>query len=357
MGRRRRSRRGASLGTPSSRLDEAPPSVDQEANWVVSGGDPELAERLLTSPDDDAPAPRAAFPQVEEADATGTLAGAYADMRATLRVPWVMFAARALAPFGGFVPAAWERAAPVVGAAGFEAAADDIRAAALHEPAPTGDLRRALAEAGVDADEVAAVRDAVRALHYGNSKYLLVLTAWAEGIQGRSSGGTDPDPAWDGSPLPRGTPADMPGLTLVDPRHASRDLLLLLDRVVDRHLHHGPASDFRVLAGWPAALDAIDREVLAPVVRTEPYDLAARALLHRARAAVHAFPQPAGLDPAEAGEVTSPRERAAVVSMLWMFQRFILDVTLDMARVTQALEGPAAARRNPFPPDLTAPAP
>lgn len=38
MGRRRRSGRGASLGTPSSLLNEAPPSVDQEANWVVSGG-------------------------------------------------------------------------------------------------------------------------------------------------------------------------------------------------------------------------------------------------------------------------------------------------------------------------------
>lgn len=46
------------------------------------------------------------FPQVEYAGATGALRECYDDMQSTLRVPWVMFAARSLAVFGGYVPAA-----------------------------------------------------------------------------------------------------------------------------------------------------------------------------------------------------------------------------------------------------------
>ncbi|MGN6781962.1 MAG: hypothetical protein ACTHJH_10705 [Marmoricola sp.] len=45
--------RGGALGTPSLSLDEAPPSEDQEDNWVVSGGG-------LAGPEDDAPPSEAA---------------------------------------------------------------------------------------------------------------------------------------------------------------------------------------------------------------------------------------------------------------------------------------------------------
>lgn len=37
--------RGGTLGTPSQLLDESPPGLDQESNWVVSGGG-------LVGPDD-----------------------------------------------------------------------------------------------------------------------------------------------------------------------------------------------------------------------------------------------------------------------------------------------------------------
>jgi hypothetical protein len=47
------------------------------------------------------------FPQVEYAESSGALRRCYDDMQSVLRVPWVMFAARSLAVFGGFVPVAW----------------------------------------------------------------------------------------------------------------------------------------------------------------------------------------------------------------------------------------------------------
>ena len=45
--------RGGAMGTPSLTLDESPPSLDQEANAVVSGGG-------LVGPDDDRGPSRAA---------------------------------------------------------------------------------------------------------------------------------------------------------------------------------------------------------------------------------------------------------------------------------------------------------
>ncbi len=41
-------------------------------------------------------------------------------------------------------------------------------------------------------------------------------------------------------------------------------------------------------------------------------------------------------------------EVAAVTGVLFLFQRFILDVTIDMVRCAQALDGPTAAPA-PFP--------
>lgn len=298
------------------------------------------------------PVLRVAFPQVEEADAGGDLAHAYADMRATLRVPWVMFAARALACFGGYVPAAWAASRDVFGQVGLERAADTIRAAALLDDPPPPGLPDALRDAGATDAEIAAVRDAVRTLHYGNAKYLLLITAWSEALHGRP-GGTDPDPGWDAAPLPTGPPAGMPTLHLVHPRDLDPGTLTLLEQVVDGHLHHGPASDFRVLAAWPTSFAVIWRDVLAPVVRTPAYDAKARDLFAAARTTVRGFPTPAGISPQQAATVTGDVERAAAIAMLSMFQRFILDVTIDLARVSQALDGTQAARRNPFPPSTT----
>lgn len=298
---------------------------------------------------------RPSFPQIEQAQASGALAAAYDDMRSTLRVPWVMFAARALAVFGGFVPAAWRAARPVFATRGLEVAADDIRAAAVMSGEDPPDPRPSLAGAGIDENtSLPEIRAALDALNYGNPKYLLLITAWCEGIQGRSSGGTE-DTAFDTAPLPSGAPTGMPALHLVDPASASEQVAALLAEVTDAHFHHGPSSDFRVLANWPEALAALHREVLAPVVGTEAYARTARALLDLARDKVAAFPSPAGLTADQASKVCTETERAAVTAMLAMFQRFILDVTIDMVRLAHALDGPGHAAASAFPPEPAAP--
>jgi hypothetical protein len=140
----------------------------------------------------------------------------------------------------------------------------------------------------------------------------------------------------------------MPELRMVDPRTVSPRVGELLGRVTDMHLHHGPSSDFRVLANWPDFLQVALDDVLAPVVRTAPYEATAHALLTRAREQVRGLPAAAGLGPDAALTVCTETEVAAVTGLLFLFQRFIVDVTIDMVRCAQALDGPTAAT-SPFP--------
>lgn len=286
------------------------------------------------------------FPQVEYADSTGALRQCYDDMQSVLRVPWVMFAARSLAMFGGFVPRAWEAAAPVFATDRVERAADELRALAVLPGEDPPDPRPRLAQLGFGDGTLGEVRDALDALNYGNAKYLLLITAWCEGIQGRSCGGGPADTP--SVTLPPGKPEEMTTLEMVDPRTVSDRVARLLTRVTDLHLHHGPSSDFRVLAGWPDFLEVALDDVLGPVVRTPPYEATALALLGRARVLVRDLPAPAGLSPEQALAVCTEAEVAAVTGLLFLFQRFILDVTIDMIRCTQALDGRQAATSSPF---------
>ncbi len=73
------------------------------------------------------------------------------------------------------------------------------------------------------------------------------------------------------------------------------------------------------------------------------------ALLDSARERVRRFPAAAGLGPQEAAKVCTDTEIAAITGVLFMFQRFILDVTIDMVRCKEALDGRDAAATSPFP--------
>lgn len=57
-----------------------------------------------------------------------------------------------------------------------------------------------------------------------------------------------------------------------------------------------------------------------------------------ARMRVQELPVAAGLEPEQALRVCTPADTAAITGLLFLFQRFILDVTIDMIRCTQALD-------------------
>ena len=289
------------------------------------------------------------FPQVDHADAAGELKEIYGDMQATLRVAWVAFACRVLATFPAYLPLAWRAARPNLATRYAERAADELRGLALLPGAAPPDPRPELRGLGWDDARVGEVRRALDLLNYGNPKYMLLLAAWAEGIQGRSSGGADLSPE-DAAPIPYGLPAGAAPLRLVDPDEASPEVQSLFVRVTDSHYHHGPSSDYRVLAAWPDYLRLALDGALEPVVRTEEYDAVARTLLVRARELVRGLPAPAGVGREQLAGSCSPSEIAGLTGLLFMYQRFICDVTIDMVRLKQALDGSEAAAASPFPP-------
>jgi hypothetical protein len=262
----------------------------------------------------------------EEADAA--LGALYDDLRATLGVGWVAYACRVLATFDGWLPAAWAGVRPALSVPAAREAADAVRARArvAGAPAPPS-LVPALRERGWDDARLDAARGALDALNHGNPWYLVLVTAWAEAIQGRGPAGADGAT----SEAPRGAP---PELFMVDPASASPEVTALFERSGRLHFHHGPSSDYRVLAAWPDLLGLALDEVLEPVVRGPAYDATARELLVCARERVAALP---AIDVAAVRVVERPTDLAALTGLLFMYQRFICDVTIDMIRVRDAL--------------------
>ncbi len=293
-------------------------------------------------------APARKFPQAEHEDVTGDLKEIYDDIQATLRVGWVAFACRVLATFPNYLPLAWRAAQPNFATRYAERAADTLRERSLLPGPNPPDPRPELRELGWDDARIDEARHALDVLNYGNPKYLLLITAWSEAIQDRTSGGAEISPE-EASPTSRGLPEGVAPLQLVDPEAAPPEVEALFKRVTDLHFHHGPSSDYRVLANWPDYLrHALDR-ILEPVVRTEEYDGVARILLVQARELVRGFPTPAGIGRDALADSCSPSEIAGLTGLLFMYQRFICDVTIDMIRLKQAFDGPEAATSSPFP--------
>lgn len=289
------------------------------------------------------------FPQVDHWDATGELESTYDDIRLTLRLPWVAFACRVLATFPAFLPIAWRRSAGAFGTLYAEQAADELRERSLLSVSSPLDLQDRLRALGWDENKIAGIRRVLNALNYGNPKYLLLLTAWSERFQMRAAGGNAvPDDLR--RPVGKGHPEGMDALLpLVDTAQASSEVQALLKRVADIHYHHGPASDFRVLANWPDLLEVITEEILQPVVRTESYDAKARELIVCARDLVQGLPDAVGVERTELDSACTPTELAGLTGVLFMYQRFIADITISLVHVTECLDGADAASRSHFP--------
>jgi len=288
------------------------------------------------------------FPQIDYDEATGELKEIYDDIQATMRAPWVAYFCRVLALFPDYLPLAWRAAQPNFTTRYAERAADALRDQSLFPDTTPPDLRPVLKDLGWDDAQIGEVRRALDALNYGNPKYLLLITAWAEAFQDRLAGGASLSPE-DSALLPPGLPDGVAPLHLVDPATATPEVQALFTRVKELHLYHGISSDYRVLASWPEFLGVALDQVLGPVVPTAEYTLKCRALLIQARELVRGFPSPAGISPDALADSCSPLEIAALTGLLTMYQQFVITVTVDMIHVKRALDGPEAAAASPFP--------
>nr|CAA75671.1 2-haloacid dehalogenase [Rhizobium sp.] len=289
------------------------------------------------------------FPQISQSDVGGEMEATYENIRQTLRVPWVAFACRVLATVPEYLPVAWARTAEAMSTRYAEQAADELRERSLLSIEPKVDLKKRLRGAGWDNAQIEEVRRVVNAFNYGNPKYIMMITALCESFNLRPVGGGDLSVELRSS-VPKGHPEGMdPLLSLVNANEAPPEVQTLLKRAADLHYHHGPASDFQALANWPEFLQIATDEALAPVVRTETFDLKARELIHRARELVQGLPGQVGIGRAELMSTCTPGEIAGLTGILFMYQRFIPDITISLIRIGECLDGSEAAAKSPFP--------
>ena len=288
------------------------------------------------------------FPQVEHRQATGELKETFDDIEATLRVPWVAFACRIMAAFPNALPRAWQIAKPHHAKTYAERAADSLRRNAVLPGRGLLNSRPKLKELGWSDEKIKELILVLDAFNYGNVKYLLLITGWSEALQGRHPKGKPLSPE-DAAPLPRGLPPGVPAMHhMVDENTATAEVLGLYERIKVMHYHHGPSSDYRVLANYPDYLRFALDEVIAPIVRTPEYDAKQRALIAEAREWVCGFPGPVGVGPEDLMDTCKPHEIAGLIGILFMSQRFIADIIIDIIRLKQAFDGDVAAGASPF---------
>jgi hypothetical protein len=290
------------------------------------------------------------FPQVDHHQASGALAELYDDIHSTLRVPWVAFAIRVMSQFEHFLPAAWAALKPQISTRYAEEGADKVREAAII-PGPTpADPTPALRASGWTEGEIAKLKRTLDGLNYGNPKYLILISAWNEAWHGRDAGGRSGKPldSAQSERLPYGLPQGVEKFHLVQPDAAGETVQILLRDIRDAFLHHGPASDYRVLAAWPDYLEMAFRDALKPVALTAEYEETTRRIRKIAREHVRGFDAAGGVAWRDLTNQLTPEQIAGLTGLLFMYNRFIADMTVAIIRLKQAFNGAKDATENKF---------
>jgi hypothetical protein len=186
------------------------------------------------------------------------------------------------------------------------------------------------------------------ALTYGNPRYLVLITAWNEAWHERAAG--DPNNTLSGEeaqPLPYGLPSGVEKFHLISSDEATLEVQKLWRQARDLSLHHAPASDYRVLAAWPDFLKIAIDDVLAPAAHTAEYEETAREIRAIARKHAAGFPAVGGVARRQLEAKLTGIESSGVTALLFMYNRFIADITIATIRLKQAFDGAASATEFP----------
>lgn len=187
-------------------------------------------------------------------------------------------------------------------------------------------------------------------LNYGNPKYLLLITAWNEAWHERNAGGRNQKQlrGRDAEIIPYGLPKSVQKFTLLDPDQADERTQTILRDIRDASLHHGPASDYRVLGQWPDYLELALKDCLQPVVLSKEYDETTRRIRKIARDHIRGFDAAGGIAWRDLTEKLSAEQIAGLTGLLFMYTRFIADITVAIIRLKQAFSGSEDATENKY---------
>ena len=292
----------------------------------------------------------AKFPQVDHHQASGELAEVYEDIHKTLRLPWVAFGIRVMSQFPHFIPNAWAALKPNISTRYAEDGADLVRLnSIIPGPAMPNPTPKLVALGWKDA-EIAKLKSALDLLNYGNPKYLILITAFNEAWHERNAGGRNEAPlkGRDAELIPYGLPKGVEKFDLIDPNEATVRTQAVLRDIRDASLHHGPATDYRILRVWPDYLEIALKDSLAPVALTAEYEETARHIRRIAREHVKGFDKCAGVAWRDMTDKLSSEQIAGLTGLLFMYNRFIADITIAVIRLKQAFDGPIDATENKY---------
>src|SRR5882672_2370652 len=197
-------------------------------------------------------------PSVLEADARGTIAEIYADIRKVLGTSVVNLIWRNLATMPGALQWTWATVRPLyLGAAPLHA--ESVRRTVALPELP-GFSTDTLLAAGIDESDQAIIRNVLDSYQYTNALALVVLSAVLAHFEPRAA---DPVTAADVAPMPSGVKIpELPPMDALDPEVAQ--LVAELNGFGEDTEPQLIASMYRHLAYWPAYL-ALVRTMLVPL--------------------------------------------------------------------------------------------
>lgn len=286
--------------------------------------------------------PQGQFPvrPVPEYLADGDLLPAYADLKATLGVPWVGVITQAVAHYRPFFLAAWPQFSVNASTRYFERHCHHLRTLAeqqVHATLPQNSQHTRLLAMGYSERELAQIAATLDVFNAGNPPYLVLATAIKESLCfGRTLGGS---PAHTSDLLPRA--ASQPSTNvpvMVEPHHAGSDVLAVYERLKATLQLPFINSDYKAMARWPSYLQ-LAWDGLAPLVDSPAYNAARQQVHDAAMAAVAGLPHGYTMRYPEALAVgLSDGEAQELMRVISLFQWLLSGLMVNVTWFRQALE-------------------
>ncbi|MGD9990221.1 hypothetical protein [Pseudonocardia sp.] len=225
------------------------------------------------------------IPAIREQEAVGETADVFADLRATLGLPFVNLIWRHLATVPGALPAVWRAVRPLYLTAELAARSAEIGAGARTdgvEPVPPP----VWAVLGLDETARLDVAALIDSYNRANSTNFLVFTAIDVLMRGGPAPGTHTRAGTGGAPAPAARPAAVAPLPPMDALSPDlRALVLACDGLGRLGASAAHASLYRHLTLWPPFL-ATAHVALSPLHRSGALQAAQRELIGVARGVV-----------------------------------------------------------------------
>jgi hypothetical protein len=275
------------------------------------------------------------LPEVMPDQANADVRAVYEDIQKTFRVPIVNFFFRVLANYPSYLVPGWREFGPCLRTLKIERAADELRSAALLEPAPDC--------SGVEwavLGDLSKIRPFTDTIHYLLPKLLLVATSFHKGFQQART--VSADTARIEQEIQPGIAPGTMSILMVNPVVAKGHLHDLFESIKERHHHPGVATYYRSLGHWPDFLSAVWDRIM-PLVDSPAYAALKQRLLNQASEAVEGFKVSWQNT---AGEARNAKEISAICA-LFRF-RLVCDLLIDVSLIKAMLDGPEAARVSHF---------